>query len=166
MIDRGALVLAPLEGSSYKGLRRPPLDGLAFTGRKGKELARRYVDAVVVGDGVLEDLDEAIALRDAARQMGFEVDAVVFAVPQTPWSPRALPVVEEAPADDLDPLGWDVIEPLEPWDSPLASAPPAGVNEHGLLRDRAEAEALAARLNAEAPGDEPYVAARVWRVKG
>ena len=168
MIDRGALVLGAAEGSTYGGLRRTPLDGLAFTGRKGKDLARRYADALVDGDGVLEDLDDAIAMRDAARQMGFAVDAVVFAVPQTAWEPRGLPVVEAPPADDLEFLGWDVIEPLEPWDSAIARTTPPGVNEHGLLRDRAEAEALAAQRNAntEEPGDEPYVAARIWRVKG
>jgi hypothetical protein len=168
MIDRGALVLAPADGSSYAGLRRTPLDGLPWTGRKGKDLARRYACRIVEGDGVLEDLDEAIALRDAARAMGFPtVDVVVFAVPQTPWSPRALPVLEAPPADDLEFLGWDVIEALEPWDSPLAR-PGHGevVNAHGLLDDRGRAERLAARLEAETPGDAPWVAVQVWRVRG
>lgn len=167
MIDRGALVLAAPERGAYRGLRRRPLDGLAFTGRKGRDLARRYAQAVVEGEGVLEDLDEAIALRAEALKMGFrDVDVVVFAVPQTPWNPKALAVVEPAPAEDLEFLGWDVIEPIEPWDSPLAAeSPPVPVNAFGLLDDRAGAEALAERTNATAPGDEPFVAARVWRVR-
>jgi hypothetical protein len=167
MIDRGALVLAPAE-SPYRGLRRKPLDGLAWTGRKGKDLARTYAQRIVEGDGVIDDLDDAIAMRDAARAMGFGgVDVVVFAVPQTPWNPKGLPVAEPAPADDLELLGWDVIEPIEPWDSPLAR-PGHGedVNAHGLLSDRSTAERLAARTEAETPGDEPWVAVRVWRVRG
>lgn len=168
MIDRGALVLAPTEGSVYQGLRRRPLDGLAWTGRKGKDLARSYAQRVVEGDGVLDDLDDAIAMRDAARAMGFAgVDVVVFAVPQVPWSPRALPVVEEAPAEDLEFLGWDVVEPMEPWDSPLArEGHGEAVNARGLLDERGAAERLAAKVEAETPGDEPWVAVRVWRVRG
>lgn len=167
MIDRGALVLAPSTKGAYRGVNRPPLDGLAYTGRKGKELARRYAAHIVEGDGVLEDLDDAIGMREEARRMGFtDLDVVVFVVPQTPWNPKGLPVVEAAPADDLEALGWDVFEPLEPWCSALASETPvAGANAYGLLDDRASAETLAAKLNVEAPGDEPYVAALVWRVK-
>ncbi len=167
MIDRGALVLAPRAGVSYRGVNRTPLDGLAYTGRKGKELARRYAAHIVEGEGVLEDLDDAISMREEARRMGFaDLDVVVFVVPQTPWAPKSLPVVEAPPADDLEALGWDVFEPIEPWCSPLAvEAPPAPVNANGLLDDRGAAEALASKLNAEAPGDEPYVAALVWRVK-
>ncbi|MFO0608162.1 MAG: hypothetical protein U0324_33665 [Polyangiales bacterium] len=168
MIDRGALVLAPTEGTPYAGLRRKPLDGLAWTGRKGKDLARSYAQRIVEGDGVLDDLDDAIALRDAARAMGFaDVDVVVFAVPQTPWNPKALPVAEDPPAEDLEFLGWDVVEPMEPWDSPLAKAGHGeAVNARGLLADRSAAERLAARVEAETPGDEPWVAVRVWRVRG
>jgi hypothetical protein len=168
MIDRGALVLAPREGSPYRGLRRTALDGLAWTGRKGKDLARRYAERLVEGDGVLDDLDDAIELRDAARAMGFaDVDVVVFAVPQTDWVPRLLPVVEEAPADDLEFLGWDVVEPIEPWDSALVKdGHGATLNEHGLVAGRGAAEALAAKVEAETPGDEPWVAVRVWRVRG
>ncbi len=167
MIDRGALVLAPAPQGPYRGVHRPPLDGLAFTGRKGKDLARRYVGLVVEGEGVLEDLDDAIALRDDARKMGFtDLDVVVFVVPQVPWVPKGLPVLEAPPADDLEPLGWDVFEPIEPWHSPLAGdAPSVPVNAFGLLEDRGAAEALAARTNDDSPGDEPYVTARVWRVK-
>ena len=72
MIDRGALVLA-LQGT-YRGLHRTPLDGMTFTGRKGRSLAERYTRAVIAGDGVLEDLDEAIALRDQARKLGLAVE--------------------------------------------------------------------------------------------
>lgn len=167
MIDRGALVLALYEKGSYRGVHRKPLDGLAFTGRKGKELARRYAAHLVEGDGVLDDLDDAIALRDEATRMGFrDLDVVVFAVPQTPWNARALPLADDAPADDLEPLGWDVIEPIEPWHSPLAAASaPVAVNTFGLCETRGEAETLAARINAESPGDEAYVTARVWRVR-
>lgn len=168
MIDRGALVLAPSEKGPYRGVHRRPLDGLAFTGRKGKELARRYAAHIVEGEGVLDDLDDAIALRDEAARMGFhDLDVVVFVVPQTPWNPRALGLVEEPPADDLVAVGWDVIEPIEPWHSPLAmGTPPVAVNAAGLCETRAEAEALAARVNEESPGDEAYVAVRVWRVRG
>jgi hypothetical protein len=168
MIDRGALLLAPREGSPYRGLRRTPLDGLAWTGRKGKELARRYAAHIVEGDGVLDDLDDAIGMRDEARAMGFaDVDVVVFAVPQTEWVPKGLPVMEEAPADDLEFLGWDVVEPIEPWDSALVKeGHGAEVNAHGLLAGRGAAETLAAKVEAATPGDEPWVAVRVWRVRG
>ena len=167
MIDRGALVLAPKAGLAYRGVNRTPLDGLAYTGRKGKELARRYAAHIVEGDGVLEDLDDAISMREEAKRMGFtDLDVVVFVVPQTPWAPKSLPVLEAPPAEDLEPLGWDVFEPLEPWCSPLAvETPPSAVNSYGLLDDRGAAETLAAKLNDESPGDEPYVTALVWRVK-
>jgi hypothetical protein len=167
MIDRGALVLAPFVGGAYRGVYRTPLDGLAYTGRKGKELARRYAAHIVEGDGVLEDLDDAISLREEAKRMGFhDLDVVVFVVPQTPWNPKGLSVLEEPPADDLEALGWDVFEPIEPWNSPLATEDPTWpVNAFGLLEDRGAAETLAAKLNEESPGDEPYAAARVWRVK-
>ena len=75
-------------------------------------------------------------------------------------------MLEAPPADDLEPLGWDVFEPIEPWHSPLAGdSPSVPVNAFGLLEDRGAAEALAARTNDDSPGDEPYVTARVWRVK-
>ncbi len=166
MIDRGALVLARRGTGAYRGTRRTPLDGMAFTGRTGKQLGRRYTDAVVAGDGVMEDLDEALAVRDEARRLGLDVEAVVFEVPQTPFVPAGpgrLPLVDAPPAEGLELLGWDVIEPIEPWDSPLAGLPPpVAINVHGLLSTRDEAEVLAAALNAAGGSDEPWVTARIW----
>lgn len=165
MIDRGALVLSRAPNERYRGAHRTPLDGMQFTGRKGRDLGRRYASAVVAGDGVLEDLDEAIAFMHEARELGLgALEVIVFEVPQTPFVRHSLPVIEAPPAEDLALLGWDVIEPIEPYFSPLSSGD-AGQkpNDYGLLATRAEAEALAASLNRESPGDEDYVAARVWR---
>jgi hypothetical protein len=165
MIDRGALVLGPRDASTYRGPHRTPLDGFAFTGRKGKDLARRYASALIAGDGVIEDLDEAIALCHEARRLGFtDVDVVVFVVPQVPQVVRGLPVIEPPPADDLELLGWDVIEPIEPWHSPIAKSHSYVVNPWGLLLDRSSAESVATRTNEQTPGDVPYVAVQVWRV--
>lgn len=162
MIDRGALILAPK--GSYRGLYRPTLDGLGLTGKARRRLVERYTAAVVAGDGVLEDLDEALALCAEARRMGVEgVEVIVLEVPQEPFAPGRLDVVAVPPAAELTLLGWDVVEGLEPYHSPLAAdPPPAGVNEHGLLPSRRDAEALAARLNDANPDDEPFVATRVW----
>lgn len=169
MIDRGALVLAPRAGSLYRGLYRTPLDGVTFSDRRGRDVARRYAELLVEGEGVIEDLDDALALRSEAGRHGAEaLDVVVFAVPQTPWVPKGLPVVEAPPADDLEPLGWDVVEPLEPWFSPLATAASENLplNAHGLFEDRNGAERHAAHCNETDAPEDPYVAVRVWRVKG
>lgn len=167
MIDRGALVLARTAHETYRGPHRTPLDGLEFTGRKGKDLARRYAVAVVEGEGVLEDLDEAVSLLHEARALNVgPIEAIVFEVPQTPMGRGVLPVHEPPPADDLTFLGWDVIEPMEPYFSPLAAGS-AGhkVNDHGLLATRAEAESLAAKMTAGSDDETPYVACRVWSVR-
>src|SRR4051794_16033813 len=115
MLDRGALVLERAEGRAYRGVHRRPLDAMPFTGRKGKTLARRYADAIVAGDGVLEDLDEALSMRDAAEAMGLHgLEVIVFEVPQEPLpGPRALPVAPTPPAEGLVLLGYDVIELIE-----------------------------------------------------
>ncbi len=163
MIDRGALVLA-LRGS-YRGLHRTPLDGMTFTGRKGRSLAERYTHAVIAGDGVLEDLDEAIALRNEARKLGLAVEAVIFDIPHEPRPPSdrvILPVVDTPPVPEAVLLGWDVVEALEPWDSLLTDGKPElALNAHGLLNNRVAAETLAAGINAQAP-EEPWVPVRVW----
>lgn len=164
MIDRGALVVLTREGAAYRGAHRTPLDGAQFTGRKGKALGRRYTDAVIAGNGVLEDLDEAIELCREARSIGIACEVIVFEVPQTAYVPGALPVVDAPPAEGLSLLGWDVIEPIEPWDSPLTKSAelPAGLNANGLFATRREAESFAASANASEASDEPRVAARVW----
>jgi hypothetical protein len=165
MIDRGALVLAPFAGAPYRGVYRPPLDAQHFTGRRGRDLARRYREALVAGEGVIEDLDEAVALRDAATRIGIVgLEVVVFEIPQEPApSARALPIAPLPPAEGLVLLGYDVIEPIEPFWSPLATAsPPCPVNEHGLIARRADAEAFAQRENERGASEDVLVAVRVW----
>ena len=129
MIDRGALVLGPSPvAASYRGVHRPPLDAQAFTGRRGRELARRYADAVVAGDGVIEDLDDAITLRGEATAMGIAgLDVVVFELPQEPAPrPGAVPIAFEPPAEGLRLLGYDVIESLRALRlAPRRRRPPA-----------------------------------------
>lgn len=170
MIDRGALVVAtPTGGSPYRGVNRPPLDGQRFTGRTGKELAQRYRSVIVAGEGVIEDLDEAIALRMAAVKIGVTVEVIVFELPQEP-RPRegALPVASTPPAEGLELLGYDTIEPLEPFWSPLAVATGsmgnARTNEHGLFGGRAEADAFRTIWSKTHPNDEALEAVRVWAV--
>ena len=166
MIDRGALVLARAAEPSYRGVHRSALDSAAFTGRKGKDLAARYRDGVVAGEGVLEDLDEAIALRDVADKIGVTgLEVIVFEVPQEPMPvARGLPLAPVPPAEELILLGWDVIEVIEPFWSPLAqpSEEAPAVNAHGLLADRATADAYARAWNAAHADEEPLVAVRVW----
>lgn len=164
MIDRGALVRAPVEGSPYRGPHRPPLDAMRFTGRKGKELAREYQEAVGAAGGVLEDLDDAIAFTQRAQQMGFlQLEVIVFEVPQEP-APRAgtLPVAPTPPAEGLELLGWDVIELLEPWWSPLSKKDhTAATNSYGLFSTRKEAEDFCTEYNSKKPDDELHTI-RVW----
>lgn len=160
MIDRGALVLAA--SAEYRGLHRRSLDAVTPRNKRGHALARRYVEAVVDGEGVLEDLDDAIEMRDLAREMGLDVDVVVFEVPQRPSVPGALPVVAEAPAEGLRLAGWDAVELLEPWWSPLSSgAVDVARNAAGLFDDRGACERFVAARNAEQP-DEPLAAVRIW----
>jgi hypothetical protein len=165
MIDRGALVLEMPQGGAYRGVNRPALDAQKFTGRKGRDLAQRYRDAIVAGDGVLEDLDDAIELRAAAEHIGVTgLEVIVFEVPQEPMPrPGALPIATNPPAEGLLLLGWDVIEVLEPFWSPLAS-PDAGraVNDHALFPDRTSADAFARTWNEAHADDEPVVAVRIW----
>lgn len=162
MIDRGALLLRRGDGG-YRGPWRPPLDAVS---RGAPPALRRVVDdyraALLLGDGVLEDLDEAVALRDRARAAGAtDVELVVFEAPQ-PAAPGALPVASDAPAEGLAFAGWDVIEAIEPWCSTLRDATnPLPRNAFGLLDDRAAAEAIAREANAAGPEDE-LVAVRVW----
>jgi hypothetical protein len=167
MIDRGALVLAPYPDGAYRGVHRAPLDAQHFTGRRGRDLAERYRDAIVAGDGVIEDLDEAIDLLAAGSKIGLEgLEVIVFEIPQEPApAPRALPIAPTPPAEGLELLGYDVIEPLEPYWSPLATAtPPCPVNEHGLMVRRAEADAFVQQYNARPETEDPLVAVRVWRL--
>ena len=82
MIDRGALVLAHAESQRYRGARRASLDGMSLRGSGSGALKARYREAVVAGEGVVEDLDEAIDMADHARRLGATVDVVVFEVPQ------------------------------------------------------------------------------------
>jgi hypothetical protein len=164
MIDRGALVVTRPTGAVYRGVHRASLDATHFTGRKGKELAARYREAIVAGEGVLEDLDEAIELRNAAEKIGIVgLEVIVFEVPQEPPPPpRGLPIAPVQPAEGLVLLGWDVIEVIEPFWSPLTQPAGTAVNEHGLLADRATADGYARTWNAAHTDDDPLVAVRVW----
>src|SRR5690242_153348 len=100
MIDRGALVLGRLGTAPYRGVHRPALDAQQFTGRKGKELARRYAEVVVSGEGVIEDLDDAFSLLASAEKIGITgLEVIVFEVPQEPLpTGRSLPVAPVPPA--------------------------------------------------------------------
>ena len=71
-------------------------------------------------------------------------------------------MVSPAPAEGLTLLGWDVLEPIEPFWSPLAAEElhAAGLNAHGLFDTRAAAESFAAAGTWDV--DEPLVAARIW----
>lgn len=162
MIDRGALLLLRGDGT-YRGTWRAALDvGASTASPKLRAVMTAYREALVEGDGVLEDLDEAVALRDRARTAGLaDVELVVFEVPQPP-PPGALPVASDAPAEGLTFAGWDVIEPIEPYCSALRDAKdPLSRNRFGLLDARATAESLARARNAS--GDEDEVqAARIW----
>ena len=165
MIDRGALVVARIEGETYRGVHRLALDAQPFTGKRGRELGQRYRDAIVAGDGVIEDLDEAIALCEAATKIGVEkLEVLVFEVPQEP-APRAgsLPIAAPQPAEGLVLLGWDAIEMLEPFWSPVAAGKcEAARNEHGLMPDRAAADAFVSGWNRAHADEDPVVAVRVW----
>lgn len=164
MIDRGALILALADDRRYRGLHRKPFDALTFTGRRGRELGQRYAAAIVAGEGVVEDLDEALALRAAAEKIGIhDLDVIVFEVPQEPKpAPRALPIAPAPPADGLEFMGYDVVEAIEPYFSPLATPDErTGSNAHGLIATREDAEVFAESLNATARED-PFVAVRVW----
>lgn len=162
MIDRGALLLLRGDGR-YRGTWRAALDvGASRAHPALRAVMTAYREALVEGDGVLEDLDEAVALRDRARAAGAtEVELVVFEVPQPP-PPGALPIAAEAPAEGLTFAGWDVIEPIEPYCSALRDAPESlHRNAFGLLDQRAEAESLARARNASGAEDEAHPA-RIW----
>ncbi|MBI5514359.1 MAG: hypothetical protein HY909_11360 [Deltaproteobacteria bacterium] len=161
-VDRGALILCRDPTREYRGTHRTPLDGVAFRGRRGRDLGRRYAEALVDGEGVLQDLDQALALCAEATALGIpSLEVIVFEVPQRPAGPLA--VLEPPPAEGLELLGWDVFEPLEPWWSPLSSGAVEGLNACGLFARREDAEALARRLNDDGATDEPAEAVRVWK---
>jgi hypothetical protein len=171
VIDRGALVLeAALTDGAYRGVCRPALDAWTWKHKgKGRQLSERYRENVLDGEGVIEDLDEALAMRDEALKLGHPgVDVVVFEVPNGPWVPGALPVATEAPAEGLVLLGWDVFELMEPWWSPLGKGADdvdrSALNANGLYPGRAAAEAYIARYSERCPDEEPLVAARIWLV--
>lgn len=170
MIDRGALVLATgLEGA-YRGVCRPALDAWTWRHKgKGRLLSDRYRDHVLDGEGVIEDLDEALSLREEALRLGHPgVDVIVFEVPNGPWVPGALPVATDPPAEGLVLLGWDAFELMEPWWSPLGKGADdvdrAALNTNGLFPGRGAAEEYIARYTARCPDEEPLVAARIWLV--
>ncbi len=163
MIDRGALVLARESTANYRGVHRPALDSAA-AGRRFEKLRQRYRSAILQGDSVIDDLDVALALAREARENGLRVDVIVFEVPQEAAPIRgALPIAPTAPADELDFVGWDVIELLEPWCSVLVLRG-TGVarNEHGLVAKRSDAEQIAVDHNALADTEDPVRAVRVW----
>lgn len=169
MIDRGALVLEAVLGGAYRGVCRPAVDGWKWRKGKGRLLSERYRDSVVDGEGVIEDLDDAIEIRDEAVRLGHPgVDVVVFEVPNGPWAPGSLPVATEPPAEGLQLLGWDVFELMEPWWSPLGKGADdvdrTRLNASGLFPGRGAAEEYIARYTERSPDEEPLVAARIWLV--
>jgi len=149
-------------------MRREALDGMPLRGSGSGALRTRYREAVVAGEGVVEDLDDALDMADHARRLGAAVEVVVFEVPQFQEAGTgtvlrgSLPVVPTAPAEGLVCLGWDLVEPIEPWWSPLATSGPVapGLNAHGLFEGRAAAEKYAAEGIWDV--DEALVAARIW----
>lgn len=162
MIDRGALLLLRV-ASGYRGAWRPTLDAHPRRDEAAmRELVREYREAVVDGDGVLEDLDLALSILARAREAGVDdVELAVFEVPQ-PAAPGALPLASEVPAEGLTLAGWDVIEVIEPYCSALRDATePLSRNDFGLFTDRASADAFARARNAAEPEDELH-AARIW----
>lgn len=169
MIDRGALVVEAVLEGAYRGVCRPALDAWRWRKGKGRLLSERYRDSVVDGEGVIEDLDEAMALRDEAIKLGHPgVDVVVFEVPGGPWVPGSLPVAADPPADGLTLLGWDVFELMEPWWSPLGKGADdvdrSQLNANGLFPGRGAAEEYIARYSLKHPDEEPLAAARIWLV--
>jgi hypothetical protein len=112
-------------------------------------------------------LPVAVAMRDEALRLRHPgLDVVVFEVPQGDWIPGALPLASDPPADGLTLTGWDVIELVEPFWSPLAKPALDSANEPrndaGLFETRAAAERFAQAYNAAHPDDEPLAAARIW----
>lgn len=162
MIDRGALILRQGDGP-YRGTWRPALDAHPLARAPAMhDVAQAYREAIVDGEGVLDDLDLATELLRRARDAGAEdLELVIFEVPQPP-PPGALPLAVEAPAEGLRLAGWDVIELIEPFCSALRDAQEAlARNEFGLIGDRSQAEALARARNDAGAEDELY-AARIW----
>lgn len=163
MIDRGALLV--LRGTTaYRGTWRPALDAHPRAKEPAlRAVVREYREALLDGEGVLEDLDLATDLLQRAHDAGItDVELIIFEVPQ-PTPAGALPLAVEPPAEGFSLAGWDVIELIEPFCSALRDAPESlRRNDFGLLTDRPSAESLARAHNATAPDDE-VVAARIWR---
>lgn len=169
MIDRGALVLEAVLAGAYRGVCRPAVDAWAWRKGKGRLVSERYREGVMDGEGVIEDLDEALEIRDEANKLGHPgVEVMVFEVPNGPWVPGSLPVATEAPAEGLRLLGWDVFELMEPWWSPLGKGADdvdrSRLNDSGLFAGRGAAEEYIARYVERCPDEEPLVAARIWLV--
>lgn len=162
MIDRGALIV--VRGSAaYRGTWRPALDAHPRAKEPAlREVVRAYRDALLDGEGVLEDLDLATDLLQRTHDAGItDLEIMIFEVPQ-PSPAGALPLAVEPPAEGFSLAGWDVIELIEPFCSVLRDAREAlPRNDLGLLPDRASAESLARAHNAAEPDDEA-VAARIW----
>jgi hypothetical protein len=163
MIDRGALVLGRDAAHAYRGVHRPALDAIALA-KRSSSLRKRYRDALIDGDSVIDDLDLAVELAVDARKASLSVDVIVFELPQEPAPARGvLPIAPSPPSDELVLLGYDVIELLEPWCSALVlRGTTLARNEHGLLARRADAEQLAAEHNAREDTEDPVRAVRVW----
>ncbi len=176
MIDRGALLLRWNPAVPYRGLHRTPLDGAPAPDARVARLYARYREALASGDGVLEDLDDALTMRLQAERAGArDVEVIVFEVPQErAQRPGALPIATAAPAAELELLGYDVCELMEPWWSCVRAGAcedggtntmqsASSVNAHGLLESRQQAERCAAAWNARAETDEQVSAVRVYR---
>jgi len=162
MIDRGALILAPREGSAYRGMFRPTLDGLHLTGKKARAMGKAYTDAIVAGEGALDDLDQAISLCFQATKMGISVEVIVFEVPQDTWDPKKLPILFNPPSEGLHLLGYDIVEGIEPYFSLLTQTVQFPLNEHGLLTQRAEAEQIAKTYNEKDNLEDSVFVTRIW----
>jgi hypothetical protein len=163
LIDRGALLVQIVAEGSYRGVQRSPLDAFV-TGKQLRALREQYRAAIVDGEGVLTDLDEAVAMLSQARASGTPVELIVFEQPQEPLASRtSLPLAIDPPAENLVLLGYDVIELIEPFCSAIAQLPGGDeLNENGLLPSRSAADGLATTLNAQPDLEDPYFAVRVW----
>ncbi len=163
MIDRGALIVEGRPHGGYRGVHRTALDAL-LREKKQKSLVEKYREALIEGEGVLTDLDEAIELLVEAQERKAIVELIVFEVPQEPAAARgSLPMALEPPAENLTLLGYDIIELIEPYCSPLSSMPGGDeLNEHGLLPSRASADGLALSFNNHPEVEDPLHPVRVW----
>ena len=164
-LERGALVLAPAPSGRYRGANRPTFDAVVRGTPAAIALAREYTTAIVLGSGLLEDLEEAAMFRARAIGMGIRgLEVVVIEPVLVPPTPGSLSVALIPPDESLGLLGHDTIEPLEPYWSPLSDPGAARtwtLNEHSLFQLNTEAHTFASRFNLDHT-DDPLCVVRIW----